>query len=90
MIGSGTAQSATVVRRVVNIQTRGVRSHIAPFKNGAFGPGGRSSNSGITATVFGATGFTGRYLMNELGPSINKLLLRRVVDFVTLLYTIFL
>jgi NADH dehydrogenase (ubiquinone) 1 alpha subcomplex subunit 9 len=83
MIGSGTTQSATAVRRVVNIQTRGVRTHIAPFKNGAFGPGGRSSNSGITATVFGATGFTGRYLMNELGPCIKKLLLRRVVDFVS-------
>jgi NADH dehydrogenase (ubiquinone) 1 alpha subcomplex subunit 9 len=32
-----------------------------------FGTGGRSSNSGITATVFGAYGFVGRYLVNELG-----------------------
>ncbi|KAI8914567.1 hypothetical protein EDD86DRAFT_222931 [Gorgonomyces haynaldii] len=31
------------------------------------GPGGRSSNAGITATVFGATGFVGRYLVNNLG-----------------------
>jgi len=32
-----------------------------------FGPGGRSSNSGITATVFGGYGFMGRYFVNELG-----------------------
>ena len=32
-----------------------------------YGEGGRSSNSGITATVFGASGFIGRYFVNELG-----------------------
>lgn len=32
-----------------------------------YGPGGRSSVSGMTATVFGCTGFLGRYLVNKLG-----------------------
>ena len=67
MIGSGSAQSAKAFRRVVSIQSRGQRTNIAPFKDKSFGPGGRSSVSGITATVFGAYGFVGRYFLNELG-----------------------
>ena len=31
------------------------------------GTGGRHSNSGITATVFGSYGFVGKYVMNYLG-----------------------
>jgi len=31
------------------------------------GRGGRSSDAGFTSTVFGSTGFVGRYLVNRLG-----------------------
>ena len=71
MIGSRTAQSTRALRRVVSIESRGMRSQIAPFRDGAFGPGGRTSVSGITATVFGAYGFVGRYFLNELGTSFS-------------------
>lgn len=39
------------------------------------GPGGRSSVSGVTATVFGCSGFLGRYLANAIGNSGGQLVL---------------
>lgn len=39
------------------------------------GTGGRSSFNGIVATVFGATGFVGRYLCNKLGKSGTQMIL---------------
>ena len=41
----------------------------APPFGMSYGPGGRSSNSGLTATVFGATGFVGKYFVDELGSA---------------------
>jgi hypothetical protein len=39
----------------------------SPFGHPSYGRGGRQSNAGITAAVFGNTGFMGRYVMGELG-----------------------
>lgn len=51
----------------VNNYSRALSSiNLAPYGH-SFGPVGRSANSGITATVFGAYGFIGRYIMEELG-----------------------
>lgn len=47
---------------------KAIRKVSNPFGH-VFGAGGRSSNSGITATVFGGYGFIGRYFVNELGKN---------------------
>lgn len=42
--------------------------------NSAMGPPGRSSNSGKVITIFGATGFLGRYVVDALGRSGSSLI----------------
>ena len=44
-----------------------IRKIPSPFGHPSYGKGGRQSNAGITAAVFGSSGFVGRYLMGELG-----------------------
>lgn len=53
-----TASTATVAARQPRI-----------FAQSSAGQG-RSADLGVTATVFGATGFLGRYLVNSLGALI--------------------
>lgn len=47
-------------------------TNLAALKRGT---GGRSSFNGVVATVFGATGFVGRYVCNKLGKSGSQMIL---------------
>ncbi|KAI5959488.1 uncharacterized protein KGF55_005316 [Candida pseudojiufengensis] len=61
---------AQFTRSERSLYTSVLEQDINITKNGkvnlAVGPGGRSSRTGYTATVFGATGFLGRYLVSKL------------------------
>ncbi|XP_021184702.2 NADH dehydrogenase [ubiquinone] 1 alpha subcomplex subunit 9, mitochondrial [Helicoverpa armigera] len=50
----------------------GSKPNVAAYKRGT---GGRASFNGIVATVFGCTGFVGRYVINKLGKCGTQLIL---------------
>ncbi|XP_030754524.1 NADH dehydrogenase [ubiquinone] 1 alpha subcomplex subunit 9, mitochondrial [Sitophilus oryzae] len=61
----------------VSFQVRGLSTendytNLAAYKRGT---GGRSSFNGVVATVFGSTGFVGRYVCNKLGKIGTQLIL---------------
>ncbi|CAB3225005.1 unnamed protein product [Arctia plantaginis] len=58
--------------------TDGKKPNLAAYKRGT---GGRSSFNGIVATVFGCTGFVGRYVCNKLGKIGTQMILPYRGDF---------
>ncbi|XP_022828922.1 NADH dehydrogenase [ubiquinone] 1 alpha subcomplex subunit 9, mitochondrial [Spodoptera litura] len=56
----------------------GSKPNIAAYKRGT---GGRCSFNGIVATVFGCTGFVGRYVCNKLGKTGTQMILPYRSDF---------
>uniref|UniRef100_A0A671V5U5 NADH dehydrogenase [ubiquinone] 1 alpha subcomplex subunit 9, mitochondrial n=1 Tax=Sparus aurata TaxID=8175 RepID=A0A671V5U5_SPAAU len=66
---------------VTTVQQRKLHHAVIPR-----GKGGRSSSSGIAATVFGATGFLGRYVVNRLGRMGSQIVVPHRCDQYDLMY----
>uniref|UniRef100_A0A673XPU2 NADH dehydrogenase [ubiquinone] 1 alpha subcomplex subunit 9, mitochondrial n=1 Tax=Salmo trutta TaxID=8032 RepID=A0A673XPU2_SALTR len=79
--GIGSCSPVVLSAIPLTVQQRKVHHAVIPR-----GKGGRSSSSGVAATVFGATGFLGRYVVNRLGRMGSQIVVPHRCDQYDLMY----